>query len=171
MWTGQVVDFEGEFYKLKSAQLNPCPLQKPAPPMWVAGDSRPSMELAAKLGDGWLMHGHAPEEAERIVSRFRPMLGDKADGFTIASAHVTVMGSEKAADDDKLHSIIPKETWDLFMTADIKKEIKHRISGSPEQCLQLIKEYAHAGVNNLILIFFDPQDVDLFAREVMPELR
>jgi alkanesulfonate monooxygenase SsuD/methylene tetrahydromethanopterin reductase-like flavin-dependent oxidoreductase (luciferase family) len=57
------------------------------------------------------------------------------------------------------------------MKADIKKELHHRISGSPQQCLQRIKDYAHAGINRLILIFFDPQDVDTFAREVMPELK
>jgi len=171
LWSGQCVDFDGEFYNLKKAELNPRPVQKPAPPIWVAGDSKPSMELAAELGDGWLMHGHAPEEIERMVSKIRPMLGDRVDDFTIASAHAVVMDTDEKAADEKLHRLIPKETWDLFMTADIKKEIRSKISGSSEQCLQRIKEYAQAGINSLTLIFFDPQDVNKFVSEILPELR
>ena len=109
LWTGQRVDFSGDFYQLRGAQLNPRPLQRPAPPIWVAGDSRPSMELAAELGDGWLMHGHAPQEVERLVAKLQPMLGDKADCFSVASAHAIVMGTDTSAADEKLHRLIPED--------------------------------------------------------------
>jgi alkanesulfonate monooxygenase SsuD/methylene tetrahydromethanopterin reductase-like flavin-dependent oxidoreductase (luciferase family) len=57
------------------------------------------------------------------------------------------------------------------MKARIRQEISHRIAGSPKECLLRLREYAEAGVTHLILIFLDPKDVDLFVKEVLPELR
>jgi alkanesulfonate monooxygenase SsuD/methylene tetrahydromethanopterin reductase-like flavin-dependent oxidoreductase (luciferase family) len=33
--------------------LAPKPVQKPHPPIWVGGESRPSMRRAARFGDAW----------------------------------------------------------------------------------------------------------------------
>ena len=57
------------------------------------------------------------------------------------------------------------------MKADIRLEIKNRISGTPDQCLKRIKEYIDVGLKRLIFIFFDPADVEIFAREILPEIR
>jgi len=46
--------------------VTPKPLQKPTPHIWIGGDSKRSMTLAAELGDGWLVHGHQPHEIDRI---------------------------------------------------------------------------------------------------------
>lgn len=171
LWTENHVSFEGQFYKVKDATLSPKPLQKPTPPIWISGDSKPSMELAAELGDGWQLHGHSPEEVSRMISRIRPLLGKGKEDFGVGSAHVVILDKDKEEAYAKLKRMIPPETWDRFMTADIRLEIKHRISGSPKECIERIKEYRETGLNRLIFIFFDPNDIDLFAREVLPEIR
>src|SRR2546427_1710096 len=37
LWTAERVTFEGEFFKLHDASLQPKPLQKPHPPLWFGG--------------------------------------------------------------------------------------------------------------------------------------
>jgi len=171
LWQEGAVNFKGKYYSLNEATSYPKPLQKPSPPIWVGGDSRKSMELAAELGDGWLMHGHSPDEVSRMVSRIMPMLGDKVGDFAIGTAHFVVMGQSREEGYEKMRRIIPQESWDDFMKARIRQEIRHRIAGSPRECLFRLREYAEAGVTHLILIFLDPGDVDLFVKEVLPALK
>jgi len=171
LWKEERVSFRGEYYRLEEASLQLKPLQKPAPPIWVGGDSRQSMELAAELGDGWLMHGHAPEEVDRMVSKITPMLAEKAKDFALGTAHFISIGPSREEAYQKMRRIIPPETWKDFMQAPIQKEIKNRISGSSRQCLSQLEQYAEAGLSHLILVFLDPGDVEIFVKEVLPDFR
>ena len=54
LWTQENVSFEGRFTRFPQLTLYPRPIQKPHPPLWVAGNSRPAIERAARLGDHWL---------------------------------------------------------------------------------------------------------------------
>jgi hypothetical protein len=37
LWSGQPFDFEGEHFTVRNAQFLPTPLQRPRPPIWIAG--------------------------------------------------------------------------------------------------------------------------------------
>lgn len=169
LWTQPEVDFDGRYYQLRAASLNPKPLQQPSPPIIISGDSRPSLELAAELGDGWLMHGRTPGEAERLISRIRPHLGAKTERFDIAIAVVVVFGEDKTRARRKLKSRTPEAVWDLFMQADIKKEIRGGVYGTPAHCIDQLKAYEAAGITSMTLVFPDPADLDLFLKEVMTQ--
>ena len=53
-WTQHVVNFEGEFYHIKNALVEPKPIQKPHPPIWIAGNSPRTMKITAEIADGWI---------------------------------------------------------------------------------------------------------------------
>ena len=53
-WTQPVVNFEGEFYHIKNALVEPKPIQKPHPPIWIAGNSPRTMKMTAEIADGWI---------------------------------------------------------------------------------------------------------------------
>lgn len=53
LWTEERASFEGRFYRFPEVGCFPKPLQKPHPPIWVGGNSRPAIRRAARLGDGW----------------------------------------------------------------------------------------------------------------------
>ncbi len=54
LWTEDFVDFQGNYYKLEKAFLQPKPVQKPHVPIYIAASSPRTMELVGKYGDGWL---------------------------------------------------------------------------------------------------------------------
>ena len=62
LWTEDVVDHQGQFYKLKQAFLQPKPFRKPHVPIFVAGNSPRTMGMAAKYGDGWVPASMQPDE-------------------------------------------------------------------------------------------------------------
>ena len=169
LWTDEVVSFEGQYYRLKAARSEPKPFQKPCPPVWIGGDSRRTMELVAELGDGWLMHGHSPEEVNTMISKIDPLLGDRSGKITFATSVFMVMAPTKEEADQKIHQIMPRDLIKSLMDAPARQEVRHKVLGPPEACIARLQQYVDAGIGHLVLIFIDPSDMERFAKEVLPE--
>jgi probable F420-dependent oxidoreductase len=53
LWSDDPVSFDGEFYSCTDASFKPKPVQRPRPPIWVAGRSRAALRRAARFGDAF----------------------------------------------------------------------------------------------------------------------
>jgi len=62
LWTEEFVDYEGPYYKLRKAFLQPKPIQKPHVPLYIAGNSPRTMRMVAEFGDGWVPASVQPDE-------------------------------------------------------------------------------------------------------------
>jgi len=51
-WTGETVDFQGEFYQVSHCKMYPRPVQQTIPIVW-GGHSDFALKRVASLGDGW----------------------------------------------------------------------------------------------------------------------
>lgn len=72
LWTNNVVNFEGRHFRIKDAQEVLKPVQKPYPPIWLAGDSDAAVVRAAELGDTWYANPHVSYRTlKRQVSLFK----------------------------------------------------------------------------------------------------
>jgi alkanesulfonate monooxygenase SsuD/methylene tetrahydromethanopterin reductase-like flavin-dependent oxidoreductase (luciferase family) len=72
LWTEDHVSFSGGAFTLTDVSVDPKPLQKPRPPIWLAANTDAAVERAAKLGDGWIIGPHsAIDELERQVALCR----------------------------------------------------------------------------------------------------
>jgi len=49
-WTEDVLTFDGQFFRIPEVVVNPKPLQKPHPPIYIAASSLDGVEFAARLG-------------------------------------------------------------------------------------------------------------------------
>jgi probable F420-dependent oxidoreductase len=54
VWTEQDVAFEGRFHSFPELTVHPRPVQRPHPPLWVAGVAPAAVDRAARLGDAWI---------------------------------------------------------------------------------------------------------------------
>jgi FMNH2-dependent dimethyl sulfone monooxygenase len=75
--TQTVASFSGKYYHLEGAVMEPKPLQKPHPPIWIGGNSPKTMEVAAELGDGWFTAHVTPEELKDKITSMRRTIGDR----------------------------------------------------------------------------------------------
>ena len=54
LFTGDVVSYEGRVVSLSDAQLQPMPVQRPHPPIWIGGNGpRRTLPLVARYADVW----------------------------------------------------------------------------------------------------------------------
>jgi alkanesulfonate monooxygenase SsuD/methylene tetrahydromethanopterin reductase-like flavin-dependent oxidoreductase (luciferase family) len=69
LWSGETVDFEGEFHRLKGARQLPVPLARI--PLLIGGAGRKTLALVARYADWWNLPIYALERLEEL----RPAAG------------------------------------------------------------------------------------------------
>jgi probable F420-dependent oxidoreductase len=53
LWTERAPRFAGRYVRFDGIVLEPKPLQRPHPPIWIGGESGPAVRRAARVGDAW----------------------------------------------------------------------------------------------------------------------
>ena len=81
------MSYDGKVVSLQEAQLQPLPLQRPRPPIWIGGsDPRRTLPLVARYADVWHAFGSLKSlcEASRLVCQLAEEAG--RDPATITRA-------------------------------------------------------------------------------------
>ena len=88
LWTQPRVTFDGDFWQLQDAAMEPKPFQKPYPPLWFGAAGDPALRRAVRLGDGFFGAGSSPTarfaEQVAVVRAALAEAGRPADSFPIA---------------------------------------------------------------------------------------
>ena len=115
LWTNPRPRFAGKHVRFDNILLDPKPVQKPHPPIWVGGESGPALRRTARLGDAWYPIGTNPanplDSLKRVstqVARLRALAakeGRKPESIGLA-LRVTVFGeTAPATADDGEHRL------------------------------------------------------------------
>ena len=76
IWTQDKPVFHGKYTNIDGLLTDPKPVQKPYPPIWVGGESGPSMRRAARIGDAWYPIGsnnaHLLDTLPRLTAGIAP---------------------------------------------------------------------------------------------------
>lgn len=54
IWTDDVVEYDGEFYRVPRSSIEPRPVQSPHPPILMGGAAPAALRRAGRLADGWI---------------------------------------------------------------------------------------------------------------------
>jgi probable F420-dependent oxidoreductase len=73
IWTDDVVEFRGQFYNIPPSKIGPKPVQRPHPPILLAGFSPNTFSRIVNHADGWLpIAGFGPlEQLEQTINALR----------------------------------------------------------------------------------------------------
>src|SRR6185437_1749873 len=52
-WSDAEINLDGRFYKLDGATMEPKPVQRPHPPLWIGANHPDALRRAARLADGF----------------------------------------------------------------------------------------------------------------------
>lgn len=71
LWTEEAPKLDGTWAKFDGIFFEPKPVQKPHPPIWVGGESGPSLRRAARFGDAWYPIGSNNKHLLDTLPRYR----------------------------------------------------------------------------------------------------
>ena len=195
LWTEDHVNFEGRYYTV-TGRLEPKPVTKPHPPVWIGGWGDLTLRRAATLADNWIPGPTA--DLERLLDGKRAFLEHRraagraavaewpltrdviiaesdAEARALAERHIMVAYRREYAGGWR-HPFI-----DASVATDLDKLMEDRfIIGGPDQCVARIRRFTEQyGMTHLICRVFFPgmphahimRELHLIAREVMPAFR
>jgi probable F420-dependent oxidoreductase len=71
LWTQPTPDFQGRYGRVSRVLLNPKPVQKPHPPIWIGGNGTPAIRRAVSYGTGWMPLHQTPEDMAAKVGQLQ----------------------------------------------------------------------------------------------------
>ena len=170
LWTEERVTFDGEFFKLQNASMQPKPLQKPHPPLWFGGHHPNALKRAVELGDGFIGAGSLSTAGFlEEVALLRRLLKDAGrDPASLPLGKRVYI----AVDEDRARAGRRLAEW--FGAFYGKPELAAEVCvwGGPEECVDRLGEIVAAGVGFLMLnpVFDELEHLELFASRIAPKL-
>lgn len=130
-------DFDGRYYQLAGATLEPKPLQEPMPLLIGGGGERVTLRIAAQWADEWNVWG-SPETLRHKIGVLEQHCRDL--GRDASTIHKSAQALLFMSDD---------QNW-LAQRREAPQQMASMI-GTPAELADIVAEYADAGVNELII--------------------
>jgi G6PDH family F420-dependent oxidoreductase len=177
LWTGDVVSRDGKHYRVRHARIYTLPEQPP--PVLVSGFGPKSVDLAARVGDGYVTTSPDADSIER----FR---GGGGDGKLVQAGAKVCYGADEAEARRTAHRLwpndgLPGELAQVLSTPEhfeqaaelvTEEMIAEAVPCGPdlERHVESLQEYADAGVDELYVqqIGGGRDFFEAYGREVLP---
>jgi probable F420-dependent oxidoreductase len=157
LWTKEEPIYHGKHYQVLNVGLEPKPVQKPYPPLWIGGNTFPALRRVARYGQGWLPLALTPQQiAEKlpVLRRVCAEIGRNPDEIEVsAPARVRFLEG-----------------------SDARESERQPFSGTPQQIVDDIHHCQESGIAELRLstVGADLTEVmqtwERFANEVRPKV-
>ena len=86
LWTEEVPDYQGKYYRIDGIYFEPKPIQQPRIPIWVGGHTRRALRRTAKYGDCW----HTTRQTPDFVAQNLPYLREQTELAGRDPADITI---------------------------------------------------------------------------------
>jgi len=156
------IDWVGKHYWLKEALLLPRPQRPGGPPILIGGNGmKKTLPLVAKYADEWnAVHRTVDEVKERntLLDELLQQNGRKPSDVTRSLMIEVVYGETDEELEAKRAKIDPNDT-------------RNRLFGTGSAIVDYINQYVEAGVQRVMLMWIDQDDIgglEKMARDVLP---
>lgn len=159
LWSGGPVSHQGEFYRFDEVRCEPIPVQRPGPPIWIGGHSRPALRRAARHGDGW-----HPVGANAAV----PL---PADELAVKISELKQLTVAEGRDFDAMTLSFKAPLYDAAVAQP--DGARRPFTGTNDQVIEDIHTYANLGIAELIFDIRSPtlaeslERMEHFATDIM----
>jgi probable F420-dependent oxidoreductase len=171
LWTQPRVTFDGEFWQLKDAAMEPKPWQKPYPPLWFGAAGESALRRAVRLGDGFFGAGSATLPAfESQVQTVRAALaaaGRPASEFQIAKRLYIGIDSDASRARARMNVALEE----LYGRRQPSIE-EAAVAGTTSDCVAAARTAADAGAELILFtpLYEVPEHMEQIAAEIIPRL-
>jgi coenzyme F420-dependent glucose-6-phosphate dehydrogenase len=186
LWTGELVDHDGEFYRVSRARLYTLPNE--LPPILIAAGGDETATLAGRIGDGLITTAPEKELIAAFTRAGRSTKGSKAGRPLVGQASVCWAKDEKSARRTALQwwptAAIPGDngqelplpsSFEALAKLVTEDEVAKQIACGPDPEVHLakIQPYIDAGFDHVYLHQIGPDQEGFFRfaeRELLPRI-
>lgn len=148
-WADGTAGFEGAHFQAHDLPVEPKPVQRPHPPLWIGGNAPAALRRAVRLADGFFGAGSTTTEvfAKQVAAIPRK------EGFRIAK-RVYI-----AVDDDagRARERVAAKLDQLYGWYGLRNLLPVAVAGTPDECAAGVRAVVEAGAQMVLL---DPLDDD-----------
>lgn len=171
MLTEGRTSFHGSHYEITDAICSPKPIQRPRPPLMIAGrGENVLLKIVAEHADMWNAQGN-PDQMKRLIEVIRRH-GDRVGRDTDEIEKTVVItlcyrpSRQQEEEAVRFAAMIGRTSAE-----DARKQM---MIGDKQQCLDKIELYRRAGVTHFIFMLreaFAPDEISRYADEVIASAR
>jgi probable F420-dependent oxidoreductase len=171
LWTEPRVTFEGEYWQLRDAVMEPKPFQKPRPPLWFGGSGPVTLRRAVQFGDGFFGAGSTPTatfaDQVRTVREALAAAGRPAADFPIAKRVYIAVDANAGRARERINAAL-----EGLYGRRVPAIEAAAIAGTPAGCVAAAREVAAAGAELILFTpMFEPAEhAEVLAAEIIPQL-
>jgi len=174
LWTERRSNFNGRYYQLADAPLDPKPVQKPHPELMIGGGGeRVTLRIAAKHADHWNVWGGAKVLARKsaVLEEHCSKLGRDSKSIN-RSVNMALLITNSKADIDRL-----AETIAARMGSHAADARDTCLAGTPDQIREQLRRLQSAGATMVFVpTMFRPldelrRDMNRFIAEIATDFR
>lgn len=180
LWTTGTATLEGEHYQVDGAICRPLPLQEGGIPLWIAGGGeKKTLRIAAQYASYTNFGGNLEEfrHKSEVLAAHCKDVGTDFDAITRSINHNVIIGATEQEVADRLAWL--RSHYERLLPPDVVEQRMRLMEsgdmvGTPEQLAERLTAMAAAGLGYTIVNFaeaaYDRSGIDLFVREVVPQL-
>jgi F420-dependent oxidoreductase-like protein len=174
LWTERRTNFQGRYYQLKDAPLDPKPVQKPHPELMIGGaGERVTLRVVAKQADHWNVWAGPKVLARKNAILEKHCAAVGRDSKTIhRSVNMALLITDKKSDVDRL-----VESFSARMGSHAADARDTCLAGTPDEIRKKLTELRAAGADTLFIPTLFRQlnelrrDMDRFMVDIAPDFR
>lgn len=175
MWTEERASYKGRHYEIDGAYCSPKPVQKPHPPIMIAGSGEQlTLKAVARHADwsnfvAWFGSPEAFSGKVDVLNNHCDVVGRDTGEITKSFAVYVLIGEDRAE----------AEAKEAFFNETMAKRWgqgfnrKAPLRGTPDEIINQIGDYCDAGVDYFFVRFMGGdfhREAKVFAEQVLPEV-
>jgi probable F420-dependent oxidoreductase len=171
LWTQPQVSFDGEFWQLSDARMEPKPAQKPHPPVWLGGAGPAAVRRAVRSGSGFFGAGSQSTAAfagqVQVVREALAAAGRPAAEFGIAKRVYIAIDEDAGRARERINDALA-----AMYGARVPGIEAAAIAGTVAGCVRDLREVVAAGAEMILFtpLFDLAGHNERLAAEVIPQL-
>lgn len=178
LWSGERVDFKGEYYQLDMAQAALTPTDGKAKILIGGGGEKRTLRLVAEYADEWNV---TPVPADVFAHKVSVLeqhcadVGRDPNEITKSIMLSHVIGEDEAELHERARRIMAITGREDQDPAEVLAGMRERglLVGTPDEVIESIKMREEQGIDRIMLQTLDMDDIDvlgLIAREILPQV-
>jgi alkanesulfonate monooxygenase SsuD/methylene tetrahydromethanopterin reductase-like flavin-dependent oxidoreductase (luciferase family) len=169
LWSGETTDFEGQHFKSTDMRIHPRPVQRPRPPILIAGSGDGTLRQVARQADVSNFFGNPASVPNRMetLDRICDEAGRPRNHILRSYYDYPVLAATRSAAESKLERVMDRDVIDYCIESGLL------IVGTAEDAIAHYRALVAAGIQYFTVNIADTADdetLDLLATQVIPHL-